>query len=85
MSSTCSSCASRTGSSCPTCSGDGSSVGLLLGVAVLLESWSWSADCGSVNDGEWAAATNGEMLGSVARVDVPAVSTLRVGAGKKRR
>jgi hypothetical protein len=62
MSSTCSSCASRTDSSCPGCSRDGLSV-VLLGVSVLSDSLplAWR---GSMNDGELVvvAATNGERV-----------------------
>jgi hypothetical protein len=71
-SSPCASCASRTGSSCPAWSGDGSSVVVLSGVAVL--SNSTVAGRGSVKDGEEAgAARNGDRLGSVTR-EVPSVS-----------
>ena len=71
------SCASRTGSSCPTYSGDGSSEGLCSNVAVvpvLVLPEFGSAALGSVNTGELVAATNGDRLGSVAGDD----STSRV-------
>ena|SRR6266567_262526 len=80
----CSSWASRTGSSCPACSGDGSSVELLEGASVLSNSLWLDVFRGSVNDGEEVACNcaviNGEMAGSPASDDVPAVSTVRVNS-----
>ena len=88
MTSPYSSCSSRTGTSCPCCSGDGSSEVLLRGVFVLSDpAWS-EGSCNWVNAGELAAvavangaATNGEIVGSATSDDAPDVSTVRVGTG----
>ena len=85
MTSPYSSCSSRTGTSCPCCSGDGSSEVLLRGVFVLSDP-AWSEGSRDwVNAGELtavaAAATNGEIVGSAANDDAPDVSTVRAGNG----
>jgi hypothetical protein len=85
MTSPYSSCSSRTGTSCPCCSGDGSSGVLLCGVSVLSDpAWS-EGSCDWINAGELAAVavavTNGEIVGSATSDDAPDVSTVRVGTG----
>ena len=85
MTSSYSSCSSRTGTSCPSCSGDGSSGVLACGVFVLLDP-AWSEGSRDwINAGELAAvavaATNGEIVGSATNDDAPDVSTVRVGTG----
>ena len=85
MTSPYSSCSSRTGTSCPCCSGDGLSEVLLRGVFVLSDP-SWSEGSHDwVNAGELAAvaaaATNGEIVGSATSDDAPDVSTVRAGTG----
>jgi hypothetical protein len=87
MSSACSKWTSRSGSSCPSCSGDGSSGSAYSdeGLSVLgVFSWVRS----SVNCGECTtcAVINGEIVGSVDSVDTPVVlmtstGVLAVGLG----
>jgi hypothetical protein len=85
MTSPYSSCSSRAGTSCPGCSGDGSSGVLAHGVFVLSDP-AWSEGSRDwMNAGELAAvavaATNGEIVGSATSDDAPDVSTVRVGNG----
>jgi hypothetical protein len=85
MTSPYSSCSSRTDTSCPSCSGDGSSGVLSRGVSVLSDP-GWSEGSRDwINAGELAAvavaATNGEIVGSATSYDAPDVLTVRVGNG----
>jgi hypothetical protein len=85
MTSPYSSCSFRTGTSCPSCSGDGSSGVLLRGVSVLSDP-GWSEGSRDwINAGELAAVavavTNGEIVGSTTSYDAPDVLTVRVGNG----
>jgi hypothetical protein len=88
MTSPYSSCSSRTGTSCPCCSGNGSSGVLLHGVSVLSDP-AWSEGSRNwIKAGELAAVavangavTNGEIVGSATNDEAPDVSTVRVGTG----
>jgi hypothetical protein len=80
-----SSCSSRTGTSCPSCSRDGLSGVLLCGVFVLSDP-AWSEGSHDwINAGELAAVavavTNGEIVGSATSDNAPDVLTVRVGNG----
>jgi hypothetical protein len=80
MSSACSKWTSRSGSLCPSCSGDGSSGSTCSGEGLsVLGVSSWVR--GSVNCEECmtCAVINGEIVGSVDSVDTPAVSTTSTG------
>jgi len=88
MSNTCSKWASKSGFSCPSCSGEGSSLVLLEVSSSVLSSS--SCERASVNDGDLVAcvvglataagAMNGEKEGSPDKVNTPDVSTLRTGS-----